>query len=77
MTDHDDPAIFSEAWWDVYSRVSQACGELDMGIGLSTYTLDWPHGAKNLFYQLFYSKPELNALELEAGERRRVGGGRL
>ena len=33
-----------------------------MGIGLSTYTLDWP-GGDNLFRQLFYSHPELNALE--------------
>ena len=65
----------AEAWWEVYGRISQVCGELDMGIGLSTYTLDWPRGAPNLFYQLFYSKPELNALELAAGPRQRVRGG--
>ena len=46
-----------------------------MGIGLSTYTLDWPRGATNLFYQLFYRKPELNAIQLEAGERTRLRGG--
>ena len=68
MTDQKQPPIFSEAWWEVYGRISQVCGELDMGIGLSTYTLDWPRGAHNLFYQLFYSKPELNALELARGE---------
>lgn len=75
LTDQDAPAIFSDEWWRVYSKISQACSELDMGIGLSTYTLDWPRGAKNLFYQLFYSKPELNALQLEAGERARLRGG--
>jgi hypothetical protein len=75
LTDHDAPALFTEEWWQVYSKISQACSELDMGIGLSTYTLDWPRGAKNLFYHLFYSKPELNAIQLEAGERVRIKGG--
>jgi hypothetical protein len=75
MTDQKQPPIFSKAWWEVYGRISQVCGELDMGIGLSTYTLDWPRGAPNLFYRLFYSKPELNAIELAAGPRQRVRGG--
>jgi glycosyl hydrolase family 106( putative alpha-L-rhamnosidase) len=75
MTDQKQPPIFSEAWWDVYGRISQVCGELDMGIGLSTYTLDWPRGAPNLFYHLFYSKPELNAIELVTAPRQRVRGG--
>ena len=75
MTDQKQPPIFSEAWWEVYGRISQVCGELDMGIGLSTYTLDWPRGAQNLFYHLFYSKPELNAIELDVGSRERVRGG--
>lgn len=75
MTDQKEPPIFSKAWWDVYGRISQVCGELDMGIGLSTYTLDWPRGAPNLFYDLFYSKPELNAIELVAAPRQAVRGG--
>ena len=75
MTEQDKPAIFSEAWWKVYSRVSEACAKLDMGIGMSTYTIDWPNGAQNLFYQLFYSKPELNAIELGGGRQPRMRGG--
>jgi hypothetical protein len=75
LTESDDPPIFSEAWWQVYSKISAACAKLDMGIGLSTYTLDWPRGATNLFYQLFYRKAELNAIQLEVGERQRVRGG--
>jgi hypothetical protein len=75
LTESDAPAIFSEEWWQVYSKISAACARLDMGIGLSTYTLDWPRGATNLFYQLFYRKAELNAIQLEAGERQRVRGG--
>ncbi len=75
LTDQDPPAIFSEAWWQVYSKISEACAKLDMGIGLSTYTIDWPRGATNLFYNLFYHKAELNAVQLEAGERYRLSGG--
>lgn len=75
LTEQAEPAIFSEAWWEVYSRISAACAKRDMGIGLSTYTLDWPHGATNLFHQLFYRNPEWNAIQLEAGKPQRVRGG--
>lgn len=75
LTEHADPPLFTDAWWKIYGQVSAVAGELDMGIGLSTYTIDWPRGAKNLFYELFYSKPELNAIELRHGLRRRVQGG--
>jgi len=68
LTEQDDPPIFSEKWWEVYSTISELCAERDMGIGLSTYTLDWPRGAPNLFYHLFYRKPELNAIQLEKGD---------
>ena len=76
LTDQDAPALFTEAWWAVYQKVAQACAERNMGIGLSTYTLDWPRGATNLFYRLFYSKPELNALQLEKDGPWDVAGGR-
>lgn len=75
LTDQDEPGIFTEEWWKVYSKVSEACAKMDMGIGMSTYTLDWPRGAHNLFYDLFYSKPELNAIQLESGPRQRIHGG--
>lgn len=74
-TDSGEPALLTDAWWKIYSRISKECAKLGMGIGLSTYTLDWPNGAKNVFYDLFYSKPELNAIELMAGERLRLAGG--
>lgn len=75
MTDQDQPGIFTDAWWKVYGRISAACARLDMGIGLSTYTLDWPNGAPNLFHQLFYRRPELNAIQLEGGSAKRLKGG--
>ena len=46
MTDQDDPRIFTEEWWKVYAQVSATCAQLDMGIGLSTYTQDWPDGGQ-------------------------------
>jgi len=75
MTDQDKPEIFSEDWWKVYSKVSKECARLNMGIGLSTYTIDWPRGAPNLFYKLFYSKPHLNAIEIQTGEIIMAGTG--
>ena len=75
LTDHDSPDIFSEDWWKVYSKVSEACATLDMGIGISTYTIDWPRGASNLFFKLFYSKPELSAIQLDGGHKQRLRGG--
>jgi len=75
LSEMDEPALFTDEWWKVYSKVSEACGQRDMGIGLSTYTIDWPKGAKNLFYHLFYCKPELNAIELKAGKQQRLRGG--
>lgn len=75
LTEHDPPAIFSDVWWQVYSRISETASRLDMGIGLSTYTLDWPRGARNLFYHLFYSKPGWNAIQLETGPRHRLRQG--
>jgi hypothetical protein len=58
-----EPPIFSGAWWQIWGRVADECSKRGMGIGLSTYTLDWT-GATNLFRQLFYTNTELNALKL-------------
>lgn len=69
-----DPPLFSDAWWRIWGRIADACRERGMGIGLSTYTLDWP-GTDNLFRQLFYAHPELNALKLEPLPRQRLTAG--
>ena len=50
-----EPPIFSDAWWRIWGRIADECRKRGMGIGLSTYTLDWP-GGDNLFRQLFYSQ---------------------
>lgn len=69
-----EPPLFSDAWWRIWGRVAAECRARGMGIGLSTYTLDWT-GAPNLFRQLFFSKPELNALRLAPPQRTRLAGG--
>jgi hypothetical protein len=69
-----EPSIFSESWWRVWGRIAEECRKRGMGIGLSTYTLDWP-GTTNLFHSLFYSKPELNALQLQPLSRQRLAAG--
>jgi len=66
-----EPPIFSEPWWRIWGRIADECRQRGMGIGLSTYTLDWT-GADNLFRQLFYSKPQLNALKLQPLPRQRL-----
>ncbi|MHB9005390.1 MAG: alpha-L-fucosidase [Limisphaerales bacterium] len=68
------PPLFSEPWWRIWGRIADECRQRGMGIGLSTYTLDWP-GATNLFRQLFYSQPELNALKLTPLPRPRLKAG--
>ncbi len=61
-TDEENPKLFTPDWWKVYGEVSKACAKHDMGIGLSTYTLDWPRGGQNLFLELFYKNEAWNAL---------------
>ncbi|MDG1358227.1 MAG: glycosyl hydrolase, partial [Akkermansiaceae bacterium] len=73
-SDAKEPAIFSDDWWKLYARVSEECGKLGMGIGLSTYTLDWDDGGENLFKKLFYDKPDLNAVELTSNNNLIVAG---
>ena len=75
LTDCGSPGLFTDDWWQIYTQVSEECGELGMGIGLSTYTVDWPNGAENLFYERFYKHEELHALRLVVGERQRLHGG--
>ena len=74
LTNDSEPAIFTEEWWQIYAKVSAECAKLDMGIGMSTYTLDDPGGAKNLFYHLFFSKPELGPLKISPEIQNLKGG---
>ena len=69
-----EPAIFSDAWWDVWEFVAAECAKRDMGIGLSGYTIDWPNG-KSLVSRTIYSEAEIQGREVEVLEKIRVQPG--
>ncbi len=69
-----EPPIFSEDWWAIWGRIADECRKRGMGIGLSTYTLDWPY-ADDLFRRIFYSNKKLNAFKLNPLPRKRLKTG--
>ncbi|MBR5711050.1 MAG: hypothetical protein IKX40_09855 [Thermoguttaceae bacterium] len=71
---NNDPPIFSEEWWDFYSYASQVAAKYNMGIGLSTYTLDCPN-LPNLFNKIIYNDPEVNARPLRGKQVKTVTPG--
>ncbi|MBR5160578.1 MAG: hypothetical protein IKW80_03040, partial [Thermoguttaceae bacterium] len=71
---NNDPPIFSDEWWDFYSYASKVAAKYNMGIGLSTYTLDCP-GLPNLFNKIIYNDPEVNARPLRGKQVKTVNPG--
>ena len=71
---NNDPPIFSPEWWDFYSYASKVAAKYNMGIGLSTYTLDCP-GLPNLFNKIIYNDPEVNARPLRGKQVKTVAPG--
>ncbi|MDO4628904.1 MAG: glycosyl hydrolase [Planctomycetia bacterium] len=65
----NNPEIFSSDWWDFWAFAAAECKKYDMGIGLSTYTLDWVR-SDNLFNKIVYNDPEFNTLVLKARQVR-------
>ncbi len=63
----NSPEIFSPEWWDFWTFAAAECGKYNMGIGLSTYTLDWTK-SKNLFNEIIYNDPDFHAQTLCARE---------
>jgi hypothetical protein len=70
-----EPAIFSDAWWDVWRFVADECAKRGMGIGLSGYTLDWPNG-KSLISRTIYSDPEIQGREIQLVAKLDVAAGK-
>ena len=64
LTYPNDPEVLTEEWFSVFDQVREHCRELNMGIGVSGYTLDWQNSPGNLFDRLIYSDPELQSLKL-------------
>ena len=71
---NNDPPIFTPEWWDFYSYASKVAAKYNMGIGLSTYTLDCP-GLPNLFNKIIYNDPEVNARPLRGKQVKTVTPG--
>ena len=69
LTYPNDPEVFTDEWFDVFEDVASYCNELNMGIGLSGYTLDWQHSPGNLFDRLLYSDPKLQSRDLYVSQR--------
>ena len=69
-----EPAIFSDAWWEMWKFVAGECGRRGMGIGLSGYTLDWPNG-KSLVSRTIYSDPEIQGREIAIVRKQHVSAG--
>ncbi len=68
------PELFSDAWWDVWRFVAGECGQRQMGIGLSGYTLDWPN-QRSYVSRTIYSEPALVGRELQVVAKATVGPG--
>lgn len=68
-----EPAIFSDAWWDVVNFVAEESAKRGMGVGLSGYTLDWP-GNDNLFRKLGISADDTRAKVLAVRRFDSAGG---
>lgn len=58
------PEIFSESWWNTWKFAAKECGKRDMGIGLSSYTLDWPK-SQNLFNEIIYNDSAIQGREIK------------
>ncbi|MBO4286743.1 MAG: hypothetical protein J5985_01075 [Kiritimatiellae bacterium] len=67
------PALFSDAWWEVFSFAARECAKRKMGISLSNYTLDFPE-ADNLWRKLGISTPDVRAKELAMRTKAFAGG---
>ena len=61
----NSPEIFTPEWWDFWAFAAAECKKYDMGIGLSTYTLDWTK-SDNLFNRIVYDDPEFHTEILKA-----------
>jgi hypothetical protein len=75
-TETVEPAIFSEAWWDIFAFMAKESAKRDMGIGLSGYTLDWP-GRDNLYRQLGITDESLSAHALSLRQQDVTGAARV
>lgn len=63
----NSPEIFTPEWWEFWAFTAKECEKYGMGIGLSTYTLDWTR-SENLFNKIIYDDPKFHTRTLQARE---------
>ncbi len=76
LTYPNEPEILIDEWFDVFEQVAARCRELNMGVGLSGYTLDFQHSPGNLFDRLIYSDEETQSRTLYVALKTFVGKGK-
>ncbi|MBR4750927.1 MAG: hypothetical protein IK077_04135 [Thermoguttaceae bacterium] len=75
LTYPNEPEVLTDEWFDVFEKVAEHCRELNMGVGLSGYTLDWQYSPNNLFDRLIYRDKETQSRTLYVGSKKKVASG--
>ena len=75
LTYPNEPEVFSKEWFDAFEKVAEHCRKLNMGVGLSGYTLDWQKAPNNLFDRIIYCDKETQSRTLRVAEKKRVTPG--
>lgn len=75
LTYPNEPEVLTDEWFDVFQQVAEHCRELNMGVGLSGYTLDWQSSPNNLFDRLIYRDRETQSRTLRAAVKKDVKAG--
>ncbi len=75
LTYPNDPEVFTPEWFDAFQQVAAHCRELNMGVGLSGYTLDWQNSPGNLYDRLIYCDKDTQSRTLRVAARERVAAG--
>ena len=75
LTYPDEPETLTDEWFDAFEQVAAHCRELNMGIGLSGYTLDWQNSPGNLFDRIIYSDVALQSRNLYVRAKKTIARG--
>ncbi len=75
LTYPNEPEVLTDEWFDVFEKVAEHCRDLNMGVGLSGYTLDWQNSPNNLFDRLIYHDKETQSRTLYVARKAKIGSG--
>ncbi|MDO5308206.1 MAG: glycosyl hydrolase [Planctomycetia bacterium] len=75
LTFPNEPEVLTDEWFDDFTKVASHAHELQMGVGLSGYTLDWQNSPGNLFDRLIYCDEQLQGRTLYVAARIAIAPG--